>query len=168
LTSQQSRSAAGCNGFEAVIEIDEEIPKAKSEPFADCFSDSPLQRRITLPLPQGVSQGYHQFLQRAWHSRPLRMGNATSRECWLDTLGEQQRFTSVLMFVTAGVQFLRVQNLAGIVEHHRHSHEVCIKGNAEALQLCQEQFSGLADEVNMGDQALRGTDVQEEIAGPIY
>jgi hypothetical protein len=73
------------------------------------------------------------------------MGNATAGKHWFNTLGTQEHFASCLMLVTATVEFVEVQDLAGIMKHHRDADKVRIMRDAETLKLRQEQFSRFAD-----------------------
>jgi len=96
------------------------------------------------------------------------MGNTTTCYRWINAVGEQQRFASTLMLVATLVEFLRVQDLAGIMQHHSDPDKVRIVPDAQTLELRQEQLGSLADETNMDEQALWGAQLYEETAGLVY
>jgi hypothetical protein len=93
------------------------------------------------------------------------MGNTATCYRWINALGEQQRFASALMLVATLVEFLRLQYLACIMEHHGDPDKVRIVPDAQTLELRQEQLGSLADQANMDEQALWGAQLCEETAG---
>jgi hypothetical protein len=96
------------------------------------------------------------------------MRNATARKRQINTLCAQKHFASSLMLGTVTVEFVRVQDLAGIMKRHPDPDEVRIMWHAQTLKVRQEQFSRLADQANMGEEGLRGTQPHKEIMGGFH
>src|SRR5215472_19058109 len=98
LAPHQARGAICRYGLEAGVEFDVQIPEAFADTLADRLDGLLLQRRIALSLPQGIGQRHQQFLQRARHRSPTRMGKATAGQRWIDAVAQQELLASRLVF----------------------------------------------------------------------